>query len=155
MAVNMEGAYMAEFTVIETQEQLDAIIKGRLEREEKKHSEATAGLQSELDALKSTNDNLIEKLKAFEGVEERIANMQNTIKAYESDSVKTRVAREVGIPYEMRDRLRGETEEEIKADAELFKKLMPKNEPVAKSTEVIPTDETDERKAYKEMLKNL
>ena len=38
---------------------------------------------------------------------------------------------------------------------ELFKKLMPKNEPVAKRTEVIPTDETDEKKAYREMLKNL
>ena len=146
---------MAEFTVIETQEQLDAIIKGRLEREEKKHSEATAGLQSEIETLKSTNDNLIEKLKGFEGVEEKIAEMQNTIKTYESDSVKTRIAREVGIPYEMRDRLRGETEEEIKADAEFFKKLMPQNTPTPKSTEVIPTDETEEQKAYKEMLKNL
>lgn len=147
---------MAEdFKVIETQEQLEAIIKGRLERAEKKYSEATAGLQSEIETLKSTNEELTERLKGFDGVEEKIATMQNTIKTYESDSVKTRIAREVGIPYEMRDRLRGETEEEIKADAELFKKLMPQNASVLKSTEVPPTEESDEKRAYKEMLKNL
>lgn len=148
-----------EFTVIETQEQLDSILKGRLEREAKKHSEATAGLQSEIETLKSTNAELSARIKDYDekysGIDEKIATMQNTIKTYESDSVKTRVAREFGIPYEMRDRLRGETEDEIRADAETFKKLIPQNQPIPKSTEVVPTEENDRTEAYKKLLKNL
>lgn len=144
-----------EFTIIETQEQLDAVLKGRLEREAKKHSEATAGLQSEIETLKSTNAELTAKLESYAGVEEQISDMKKTIATYETDSVKTRIAREVGIPYEMRDRLRGETEEEIKADAENFLKLIPKNQPVHKSSEIAPANEDNKQEAYMKLLKNL
>ena len=135
-----------EFKVIETQEQLDAVIKGRLERAEKKYSEATAELQtkydtalSELEALKSTNTELTEQIKGFDekykGYDTEVADLKAKVKQYETDSVKTRIAREVGLPYEMRDRLRGETEDEIKADAEALVKLIPKNQTPPKSTE--------------------
>lgn len=147
-----------EFKVIETQEQLNEIIKGRLEREQKKHSEATAGLQSEIETLKSTNAELSAKISAYDekyaGYDENIANLQNQIKAYESDSVKTRICKEVGLPFELKDRLRGETEEDILKDAESLKILLPKNEAPKKFTEVVPT-ENDERNAFRDMLKNL
>lgn len=157
---------MAEFTPIETQEQLNEVIKGRLEREQKKHSEATAELQNkydeqskEFEALKSANAEHEATIKAlkekYAGVDDTIADLQNKVKAYESDSVKTRICNEVGIPLDMKDRLKGETEDELKADAEAFLKLLPKNKPVQKSTEVIPTETEDKKRALKEMLKNL
>lgn len=162
MAVNMERnkRTMSEFKTIETQEELEAVLKGRLEREQKKHSEATAGLQSEIETLKSTNAELSARIKDYDekyaGIDEKITSMQDTIKKYEADSVKTRVSREMGIPYEMRDRLRGDTEDEIRADAEVFKKLMPTSNPnLSKSTEVVPTKENDEREALKGMLEKL
>lgn len=147
-----------EFKVIETQEQLNEVIKSRLEREAKKHSEATAELQSELNVLKSANEEQEKTIQAlnekYAGVDETIATLQNKVKTYESDSVKTRICNEIGIPLEMKDRLRGETEEEIKADAEALNRILPKSQPALKSTEVIPTESEDNR-ALKEMLKNL
>lgn len=55
----------------------------------------------------------------------------------------------------MRDRLRGETEDEIRADAEAFKKLMPQSQPIPKSTEVVPAEKDNKQEAYKKLLKNL
>lgn len=147
-----------EFKPIETQEQLNEIIKGRLEREAKKHSEATAELQSnydnvvkELDALKSTNAELTEK---YAGTEATIADLTAKVKTYETDSVKTRICKEVGLPYEFKGRLQGSTEEEIRKDAEELVSIIPRNEAPIKSSEVVPTN-NDERDAFKDMLKNL
>ena len=148
-----------EFKVIETQEQLNEIIKGRLEREAKKHSEATAELQNnydnvvkELDALKSTNAELNEK---YAGADATIAELTAKVKSYESDSVKTRICKEVGLPDVFKSRLNGNTEEELRKDAEDLYKMFPKNEAPAKGTEVYPADGNDERNALKDMLKNL
>ena len=157
---------MAEFTPIETQEQLNEVIKGRLEREQKKHSEATAELQSkydnvvsEFEALKSANEELTNKLTAYDekyaNYDTELIELQNKVKAYESDSVKTRICKEVGLPYEMRNRLNGNTEEEILKDAEELKKILPKSDSIMKHTEVTPTAESNERLALKDMLKNL
>lgn len=148
-----------EFKVIETQEQLNEVIKGRLEREAKKHSEATAELQNnydnvvkELEALKSTNQELNEK---YAGTDATIAELTAKVKNYEADSVKTRICKEVGIPSELKSRLRGESEEEIRKDAEELFKVLPRNEAPRKSSEVYPSTENDERSALKDMLKSL
>ncbi len=148
-----------DFKVIETQEQLNEIIKGRLEREAKKHSEATAELQSELDALKSANEEQEKTIKAmtekYAGVDETISSLENKVKAYESDSVKTRICSEVGLPLELKNRLNGNTEEEIMQDAQELLKVIPKNTAPVKNTEVTPTDRNEEQNALRDMLKNL
>lgn len=149
---------MEDFKIIETQEQLDAVIKGRLERAEKKHSEATAELQSEIEALKTTNTELTERIQAYDdkyaGYDDKIAELQNKVKGYETDSVKSRICNEMGIPLEMKDRLRGESEEEIKADAEALNRILPKSKSILKSTEVIPAED-DNTKALRDMLKSM
>lgn len=168
IAVNMEGVLQMseDFKVIETQEQLNEIIKGRLEREAKKHSEATAELQSkydeslqELNALKSANEEQEKTIKAmtekYAGVDETISSLENKVKAYESDSVKTRICSEVGLPLELKSRLNGNTEEEIMQDAQELLKVIPKNTAPVKNTEVTPTDRNEERDALRDMLKNL
>lgn len=146
------------FKAITSQEQFDSAIKERLARQERKFSEATAELQKALDSATSERDALSAKLEEasakYSGVDEQLAQLQAKVKDYEADSVKTRIAREVGLPYEMRDRLRGETEDELLADAQALAAMLPKNV-TRKSTEIIPTADDDSKASLREMLKNL
>ena len=48
-----------------------------------------------------------------------IAELQKQVKGYETSALRQRIAREKGIPAEMADRLSGETEKDIKADADI------------------------------------
>lgn len=116
---------MGEFKIIETQEQFDAAIKDRLDRERKTLSEKYADYDeikkkseefevqvSKLNEVKTTLEAKIsENEKVVEGLNAKI-------KSYETDSVKTRIGLEKGLPYELIKRLTGETEEEITKDAE-------------------------------------
>ncbi len=54
---------------------------------------------------------------------------EDKIAKYETDSAKTRIAIEMGLPYEVKDRLRGSTEEELREDAKLLCGFISKNEP--------------------------
>lgn len=58
----------------------------------------------------------------------KIKELEDKVKKYESDSVKTKIARAAGLPDEMADRLRGASEEEMKADAEALAKLVTKKD---------------------------
>lgn len=146
------------FKAITTQEQFDSAIKERLARQEKKHSEATAELQKALDSATSERDALSAKLEEasakYAGFDEQLAQLQAKVKEYETDSVKTRIAKDAGLPYEMRDRLRGETEEELVADAQALAALLPKNV-TRKSTETIIGADDEEKASLREMLKTL
>lgn len=117
-----------EFKTIETQEELDAIIKARLDRntktvtdevkksydgylspdEAKKLTAQTEGLRQQVNALTAQ---LTEK-------ETAITDLTAKNKAYETASVKARIAHEKGLPFELAERLSGETEQDIEADAE-------------------------------------
>ncbi|MDY3109068.1 MAG: DUF4355 domain-containing protein [Lachnospiraceae bacterium] len=126
---------MSEFKVIETQEQLDAIIGERLSRQKEKIENEFAEKYSDYDSLKEASTGYtsqIEQLsnslkeaqdKLSEGGT-TIAELEKKIANYETDSVKTRVAIENGIPYELAGRLTGTNEEEIRKDAERFAKFM-------------------------------
>ena len=122
---------MAEFTVIETQEQLDEVIKDRLARSEKKWQEKYSGylspddvkaktedLQKKIDELGNSLNSANEKAKADA---EAIASLEAKNKSYETASVKSRIAHEVGIPFELANKLSGETEDDIRKDAEALK----------------------------------
>ena len=126
---------MGEFKVIETQEELDALIKDRIERERKSISEK----YSDYEELKKRNteyeaqvSKLSEANKAFETkvseYDKQISDLSSKIKGYETDSAKTRIALETGLPYEMARRLNGSTEEEIRKDAETLVKLVGRKE---------------------------
>ena len=115
-----------EFTPITTQEQLDGIITERLKRDREAQSkkydgwispedyqEKTGELQKQLDALNKEN----------EGHKATIAQHEASIKAYETASVKSRIADEVGLDRRLINRLNGETEDDIRKDAEGLKEL--------------------------------
>lgn len=114
---------MAEFTPINTQEEFDAMIKSRIERAENKVRSEFADyetIKSNLSAIQSEKATLTEKVSALES---QVSELTDKLSASETASVKTRIALEKGLPYEMRDRLTGNTEEEITADAEALVKL--------------------------------
>ena len=71
--------------------------------------------------------------KAHEGDEQTIADLTAKNKAYETASLKSRIAHEVGLSYEWVSRIKGEDEKSIREDAEALKKL------VGNGASVLPT----------------
>lgn len=115
---------MSEFKPIETQEQLDAVIGERIKRAEAKAAER----YSDYEALKSQNEeftkqiaDLTNQIKAkdetINGNKAAMDDLNAKIKDYETRSVKTRIAHEVGLPYQLADKLAGEDEDAIREDA--------------------------------------
>lgn len=144
---------MGEFTPITTQEQFDEMIKSRLERERT----STMKQYADYDSLKTANATLQKSLeeasKGKEDLTKQIADLNSQISGLKTEELKTKVAVSVGLPLEMRSRLTGSTEDEIKADAEaLMKFVAPKQMPL-KSNE--PQAASSEEAAYKKMLSEI
>lgn len=112
-----------EFKAIETQEALDAIIKTRLDRNTKSVTDEVtkkyAGYLSPEEAQKSA-DRISALEKELETNKTTIADLTAKNSAYETSSVKMKIAREVGVPIELADRINGANEEEMKKDAEMM-----------------------------------
>lgn len=149
------------FKTIETQEQLDAIISERLSRAKEKYEGYTS--PEDVQKLKETYDKQINELNAsmtaqsdkYKDFENQLAERDSKLKAYETASVKTRIAHEVGLPYEMSTRLSGETEEEIRADAKSLVSLIGKRAPVAPLADHDEPAGSDEDATYRIMLRDL
>lgn len=119
---------MAEFKIIETQEQLDAIVSERLKRDREAREKKYEGWISP-DDLKKINDDHASKIKAMEDaaaeVQKQLTEKDNQIAEgarYRTDLEKTRIALAAGLKIDYADRLRGETAEEWKKDAETLAK---------------------------------
>lgn len=145
---------MAEFKEIKTQEEFDNAIKDRIEREREKfkdYEDLKKKNEELVNQLSSVKEQLQESGTAKEEFEKQIAELDSRIKGYESDSVKTRIALEMGIPYQMSSRLSGTTEEEIRKDAESVVELMKLSKPTAP---IKSPEETGVSKdsAYKKLL---
>ena len=151
---------MSEFKPITTQEEFDAAIKGRLSREKEKYGDYDQ-LKSLVEDLKKENVDLKSTIEANhqskEDADKQLEVLQNQIAGYETASLRTRIALQHGLPYDLADRLRGTDEESLKADAERlagFMKPVSKVAPV-KSTEPIVPKEDDERTMYRNLVQNL
>lgn len=127
------------FKPIETQEELDAIIEKRLKREREVTTKRFDGWISPEDhqkAIDSANKALDDYKEAHKGDEQTIADLTAKNKAYETASLKSRIAHEVGLSYDWISRISGEDEESIRSDAESLKKLVGTGAPLpTKNTE--------------------
>lgn len=127
------------FKTIETQEELDAIIEKRLKREREVTTKRFEGWISPEDhqkAIDSANKALDDYKEAHKGDEQTIADLTAKNKAYETASLKSRIAHEVGLSYDWISRISGEDEDSIRADAESLKKLVGTGAPLpTKNTE--------------------
>lgn len=148
-----------EFTVIETQEQFDKAIGERLKREKESIEKRYAGYLSPEDANKKYEGYLSPEdvKKKYEGYvsPEDIAEKDKKLKAYETNSVKMRVAREMGLSYDSVDFIKGEDEKSIKQSAEALKTLLgvKKGAPPMASGE--GNDGADKDASFKSMLKQM
>ena len=119
---------MGDFKVIENQEQLDAIISERLKRERETIKKEYEGFLSPEDAAKKyagylSPDDEKTKYKGYLSPEE-VAKKDAQIKKYETDSAKTRIANELGLPYGTVEFLKGDDEDAIRKSAEALKSFM-------------------------------
>ena len=156
---------MAEFTPITTQAEFDAAIADRLSRQEKTITARYEGAMQSADVekLKTGYENTIADLKkqieeagtkAAESTKQ-LTELNAKIKSYESDSAKTRIALETGLPFQMAGRLTGETEEEIRKDAEALKSMIGGQMPIAPlAKEPIPPADPN-KAALMELAKQL
>lgn len=125
---------MSDFTPIESQEQLNAIIGERISRAEQKAAEK----YSDYDSVKKQNEEYASQLadlqkqlqaqtEKIESHQAEVDSLNAKVRDYESSSLKTRIALETGLPYKMAERLAGEDEKSIRQDAEMMVKLMGSN----------------------------
>lgn len=151
---------MTEFKKIETQEELDVIIKDRLARQkevfEKQYADyeqiktRNAELETEVGTLQATID------ESKKTNDQTITDLNAKISGYETANLRTKIAVQNGIPLEFADRLVGTDEESLKADAErlsgVFKTPQP-TPPLGSTEQTVDTD--TKTGAYKEFLENL
>lgn len=122
---------MADFTVIETQEQFDAAIKDRLGREKAKFAEQLAGYDETKAKLTDAEKQIAELTNALtaanekiSGFDEQIAERDSKISDYATRAAKTQIAHEMGLPFDAVGFLKGDTEDEIRSSAESLKNLV-------------------------------
>lgn len=115
---------------ITTQEDLDAIIQKRLAREQeamakkygdyddlrKKASEADTRIADLTKQLETATGTLGERDKT-------VTELQGKISGLERESLKARIAHEIGLPYELAGRLNGTDEKALREDAAALKGL--------------------------------
>ncbi|MBQ1572687.1 MAG: hypothetical protein IIZ78_16275 [Clostridiales bacterium] len=121
---------MSDFKVIETQEELDKIIKKRLEQKDREVAETYKDYLSpdDVKAMKADYEKQIQdanklvedakvKLQTFD---ETVSKLTKRAEAAEVSNLKTKVAIDNNVPIKLASRLVGTTEEELKADAQLL-----------------------------------
>ena len=149
------------FKAIETQEELDRIISERLSRQKESFEKqladyeqiktAKADLESQVGTLQST----IEQSKAGqEDYTKQISDLTSKVAGYETANLRTRIALQNGLPYDLADRLVGEDEESIKADAERLSSFVTKQH-LAPLKDVEPNIQKDENSAYRKLVEGL
>lgn len=153
---------MSDFKAIETQEELDRIIQERLSRQKESLEKQYSGydelkgryseLEKEVGTYKSTAEQLSESVKLFD---QEKSELNAKIASYETASLRTKIALQNGLPFDLADRLVGTDEESLKADAERLAGFVSKPQPIAplKSPE-IPVGEKKDG-AYKTLVENL
>ena len=146
---------MSEFKPITTQEEFDAAIKGRLSREKEKYGDYDQ-LKSRVEKLEKENVGLKSTIETTNqskaDADKQLEVLQNQIAGYETASLRTRVALQHGLPYDLADRLQGTDEESLKADAERLAGFMKKSQPVYPLGTKEPSSIDDKDAALKGML---
>ena len=149
---------MSEFKPITTQEEFDAAIKARLSREKEKYVDYDQ-LKSRVEELEKENGDLKSTIEATNqskaDADKQLEVLQNQIAGYETASLRTRVALQHGLPYDLADRLQGTDEESFKADAERLASFVKSTEYVAPMRNLEPDLEKNENTSYKNLVQGL
>lgn len=150
---------MSDFEAIETREQFEEAVKDRLEQERETVRREFSGYLSPEAVEEKYKEYLSpkdaeEKYKGYLSPEDA-ANKDAAIAKYEKESKRVKVAMENGIPYELAGKLSGETEDEMKKDAEAFSKFLKGKTTYPNFTRDTDNKDDSIREATKKMLNNL
>lgn len=151
---------MSEFKVIESQEQLEEVLKERLEQQKRvltkgyegykspdEVEEMTKGFEKQLAELQSKSD----QTKA--DLEEQVRQANAGAEAARMENLRMKVASEYGIPAELAQRINGTDEESIRADAKVFAQFTTSTATPKAAPEPPVGDSTDE--AFKSLSQQL
>lgn len=160
-----KGKKMAEFKIIETQEQFDAAITERIARAKEAARKEFEGYLSPEQQKKAAEElekkvreltgKLTESEEKYTKSQSELAEQAKKIAKYETDSAKTRIAHELELSYDAVAYLRGANEEEIRKSAEGLKTIIGNRSvpPLADPEGDAGKDGT--KAAYKKMLKDM
>jgi len=153
---------MSEFKAIESQDELDKIIESRLARQkesiESKYADydKLQAKNTELETTVGTLQKTVEDSnKSTAANEKTVSDLNAKIAGYETANLRTRIALQNGLPYDLADRLVGDDEESIKADAERLSTFVKGKESVPPLGSTEPPSDKDEDGAYKSLIDNL
>ncbi len=131
------------FKTIETQEELDAILKDRLERQSKKYEGYLS--PDEVKKLKHGYEEKLNSQPSYEGYtspddlnqikadyDKTISDLTDENTKLKTTALKQDIAYEYKIPRDMASRLNGTTEEELRKDADTLSSY------ISASTKVAP-----------------
>lgn len=149
---------MSDFKVIESQEELDAIIKPRVERAIKKaKEEAKEEYESSLKSLNDENSSLKSEvgqykksLESMKEKDEQITGLNKTIESYKREDLKRKIAVDCGLPFNLSNRIQGEDEESMRKDAETLSNFIKNSNP-----SVVPLKNVNEIKDDDSGLRSL
>ena len=144
-----------------TQEQVNQIVASRV----KQAKESTEKKYADYESIKKTNADLEKKIAELEKVaaesDKKIAAagkerdaLRQQVSAYEASSVKMRIAREEGIPYELAERISGTTEKEMREDAKTLAQFVGRTAGAPPLRDTEPNVNTD-NKALRDLLRTL
>jgi ribosome-binding ATPase YchF (GTP1/OBG family) len=124
---------MSDFKPIKTQDELNKVIKSRIERERKK-LENNVKDYSELKEFKETNLKKVETLsKTLAEQKQELENKENELNNFKLENLKTKSLIEANLPLSALKNVYGQTDDEIKASIDNLKSVISNN-----STSVVP-----------------
>lgn len=127
---------------------------GKSIQELKLEQEKFDELKNEKTTLEQQLNQLQNTLSAKEEELKSVDELKQQVESYKLKDLKTNIAFQAGIPIELAEKLSGETEEEIKADAEKLAGFISNKKTVLPDRTTEP-DIEDKDAGLKQMLKNL
>ena len=150
---------MSDFKIIETQEELDAVIKARLSREREKYAdyEDLKKQLADFEAKETTYQNTINDLKTREtDLASQIETLNGDLTKTKLQTAKQRIATEYGLPLDFAERLKGDDEDGLKADAEQLAIHFAQKQPTPPLKSNEPNIDTDPLKSgLRDMVRSL
>lgn len=148
---------MADFKTIETQEQLNEVIKDRLVREREAVKKEYEEKYKDYEDLKTRATGFDDEKKNLEDTilqgKADLDKLQTENKRLTGEALKVKIALQNGIPFEMAAKLSGDDEESLNKDAQNMAKYMQGNKPPLRNPESKSAEAGET--AYKNLVKGL
>lgn len=152
-----------KFEPITSQEQFDTMVQQRIKREQEK----LANQYGDYDQVKAKNEQLekevgelrptLAQLKnAAAEHDKTVSDLNAKIAGYETTNLRTKIAYQKGLPLDLAERLVGDDEESITADADrLASFIKPSQPPVPPLKSVEDKHGSNKDGAYQSLLENM